>query len=92
MSRSERAAWILMDLIQPPVTKGYIIRPENEGTVPKVVDVVSELGIFGVILGDADNIIANYQSGHMLRTKLSTSNEGGVASGLGALDSPYLVD
>ncbi len=28
----------------------------------------------------------------MLRTKLSHVNEGGVAAGLGALDSVYLVD
>ena len=28
----------------------------------------------------------------MLRTKLSDANEGGVAAGLGALDSVYLVD
>ena len=34
----------------------------------------------------------NKQVGHMLRTKLSDANEGGVAAGLGALDSVYLVD
>jgi hypothetical protein len=28
----------------------------------------------------------------MLRTKLSDADEGGVAAGSGALDSPYLVD
>ena len=28
----------------------------------------------------------------MLRTKLAEVNEGGVAAGLGALDSVYLVD
>nr|XP_014092058.1 glutathione synthetase isoform X1 [Bactrocera oleae]XP_014092060.1 glutathione synthetase isoform X1 [Bactrocera oleae] len=91
MSRVERAAWILMDLIQPPISKGYMIRPGGKSP-PEVVDLVSELGIFGVILGDVDNVICNYQAGHMLRTKLSTANEGGVAAGLGALDSPYLLD
>ncbi|XP_054727084.1 glutathione synthetase-like isoform X2 [Anastrepha obliqua] len=91
MSRVERAAWILMDLIQPPISKGYMIRPEGKSP-PEVVDLVSELGIFGVIIGDVDNIVCNYQAGHMLRTKLSTANEGGVAAGLGALDSPYLLD
>ncbi|XP_065363334.1 glutathione synthetase-like isoform X2 [Calliphora vicina] len=91
MSRVERSAWILMDLIHPPVSKGYMIRPG--GTMPPpIVEVVSELGIFGVVIGDVDNIICNYQAGHMLRTKISTANEGGVAAGLGALDSPYLVD
>ena len=28
----------------------------------------------------------------MLRTKINTAYEGGVAAGLGALDSPFLVD
>jgi glutathione synthase len=28
----------------------------------------------------------------MLRTKLSSADEGGVAAGAGALDSPYLID
>ncbi|EDV38579.2 uncharacterized protein Dana_GF19360, isoform C [Drosophila ananassae] len=91
MSRVERSAWILMDLIHPPLTKGYMVRPGAE-MPPQIVDMVSELGIFGVVIGDADNIVHNYQAGHMLRTKLSTANEGGVAAGLGALDSPYLID
>jgi len=39
-----------------------------------------------------EKIITNKQVGHMLRTKLSHVNEGGVAAGLGALDSLYLVD
>ncbi|XP_023162269.2 glutathione synthetase isoform X1 [Drosophila hydei] len=91
MSRVERSAWILMDLIHPPLSQGYMIRPGSD-VPPQIVDMVSELGIFGVVIGDADHIIHNYQAGHMLRTKLSTANEGGVAAGLGALDSPYLID
>ncbi|XP_044735974.1 glutathione synthetase-like isoform X2 [Chrysoperla carnea] len=87
----ERTAWILMDKINPPFTQGYMIRPNNPG-LPEIVDLVSELGIFGAIIGNADTILYNKQLGHMLRTKLSTSNEGGVAVGIGALDSPYLID
>lgn len=41
---------------------------------------------------DSQKIMVNRQVGHMLRTKVSTANEGGVAAGLGALDSPYLID
>lgn len=41
---------------------------------------------------DKNKILYNKQCGHMLRTKLSSVNEGGVAAGLGALDSPYLID
>ncbi|XP_030568524.1 glutathione synthetase isoform X1 [Drosophila novamexicana] len=91
MSRVERSAWILMDLIHPPLSQGYMVRP-GSAMPPQIVDMVSELGIFGVVIGDAEHIVHNYQAGHMLRTKLSTANEGGVAAGLGALDSPYLID
>lgn len=91
MTPFERQAWILMDKINPPVTKGYIIRPGGL-PIPPIIDLVSELGIFGVVIGDQEAIHVNYQAGHMLRSKISTANEGGVASGLGALDSPYLID
>ncbi|KAL5279379.1 GSS family protein [Megaselia abdita] len=91
MTLFERQAWILMDKINPPVTKGYIIRPGGL-PIPPIIDLVAELGIFGVVIGDHDTIHVNYQAGHMLRSKISTANEGGVATGLGALDSPYLID
>jgi len=86
----EREAFILMDRIKPPVTKNYMVRPGHEE--PMLVDVISELGIFGYVIGDKDKILTNKQTGHMLRTKLSYVNEGGVAAGLGALDSVYLVE
>ncbi|XP_049833687.1 glutathione synthetase-like isoform X2 [Schistocerca gregaria] len=90
-SSKERTAWILMERIAPPVQKNYIVRP-GQNNLPEPTDVVSELGIFGVVIGDAEKILVNEQVGHMLRTKLSTVDEGGVAAGLGALDSPYLAD
>ena len=40
-----------------------------------------------ILFRDSKKIISNKQAGHMLRTKLSHVNEGGVAAGLGALDS-----
>uniref|UniRef100_A0A1B6KYF4 Glutathione synthetase n=2 Tax=Graphocephala atropunctata TaxID=36148 RepID=A0A1B6KYF4_9HEMI len=85
----ERSAWILMDRILPPVQSNYIVRPGQLVTVPQ--DIVCELGIFGVVIGDEKTIQTNRQVGHMLRSKLSSANEGGVAAGVGALDSPYLV-
>ncbi|XP_077283408.1 glutathione synthetase-like isoform X3 [Arctopsyche grandis] len=87
----ERTAYILMERISPPICPGYIVRPGQSG-LPPVSRLVSELGIFGVIIGTASDIMVNRQVGHMLRTKLSDADEGGVAAGLGALDSPYLVD
>ncbi|XP_054275649.1 glutathione synthetase-like isoform X1 [Macrosteles quadrilineatus] len=85
----ERSAWILMDRIHPPVQVNYIVRP-NQSTV-ELQDIVCELGIFGVVIGDEKQILTNRQVGHMLRSKLSSANEGGVAAGVGALDSPYLT-
>lgn len=87
----ERTAWILMERIRPPITRGYIIRP-GEANPPHLSEMVSELGIFGVIIGDRKNVIVNRQVGHMLRTKVSTMDEGGVAAGHGALDSPFLTE
>ena len=45
----ERNAYILMDRIQPPVTTNYMVRPD--GQPAKLVDVISELGIFGYVIG-----------------------------------------
>jgi len=85
----ERSAYILMDKISPPIISNYMVRP---GMEPYWAQCISELGIFGYIIGTKDKIFDNEQVGHMLRTKLSHVNEGGVAAGLGALDSVFLVD
>ena len=53
---------------------------------------VYELGIYGIFLGGgAGRVLHNTGYGHLLRTKLSTSNEGGVAAGFAVLSSPLLV-
>lgn len=46
----ERTAWILMERIFPPITKGYIVRP-GEPVPPTISEVVSEFGMYGVIIG-----------------------------------------
>ncbi|XP_076231533.1 glutathione synthetase isoform X1 [Calliopsis andreniformis] len=89
--KQDRVAWILMDKIHPPIHKCYMIRPEKNWNV-HLQELVSELGIFGIIIADQNNVYINKQSGHMLRTKLATANEGGVATGLGACDSPLLIE
>lgn len=45
----ERSAWILMERINPPVQINYMIRPNLPE--PIFTEVVSELGIFGVVIG-----------------------------------------
>jgi len=37
-------------------------------------------------------VLCNEEVGHLVRTKTSSSNEGGVAAGYAVLDSPLLVD
>jgi glutathione synthase len=39
-----------------------------------------------------DKVIINNQSGYLMRTKVSSSNEGGVAAGFAVLDSILLTD
>ena len=46
----DRTAWILMDRIYPPVQKNYLIRADSKEN-DILQDVVSELGIYGVIIG-----------------------------------------
>ncbi|XP_029164299.1 glutathione synthetase-like [Nylanderia fulva] len=89
----ERKAWILMDRIYPPLQKNYLIRSVEEPLKDNfdLSDVIAELGIYGVIIGDSSNIILNEQVGHILRTKSSSEDEGGIVAGIGALDSPYLI-
>lgn len=50
MDEKERSAYIIMERISPPISRSYMIRPGGEDP-PKIVDMVSELGIFGAILG-----------------------------------------
>lgn len=50
MSEVERSAWILMERIFPPTSKGYMIRPGDSKPL-QLVDLVSELGIFGAVIG-----------------------------------------
>lgn len=54
IKEKERTGWILMDRINPPLIKGYVVRPKNDGNdpeLPEVEDLISELGVFGVIIG-----------------------------------------
>ena len=86
---------ILMELIEPPAIRNSIFR---NGEV-KSGEVIGELGIYGVCLwrrghsknGEPD-LLANWEAGHLLRTKGRESEEGGVAAGFGAVDSVCLID
>ncbi|XP_067650960.1 glutathione synthetase-like [Haliotis asinina] len=85
----ERDAYILMERIFPKAHKNYLVSP---GRPFALSDVTSELGIFGVYIGSATEEKMNMQCGHMLRTKLLGTDEGGLCSGHACLDSPFLVN
>ena len=82
------AGYILMQRILPATHRALLVR---NGTA-KSVDAVSELGIFGAHLRRGSKTLLNERAGHLLRTKPSDADEGGVASGYAVLDSPMLVD
>ncbi|XP_054812564.1 glutathione synthetase, chloroplastic-like [Prosopis cineraria] len=83
----ENAAYILMQRIFPTNNSTYIMRNgycHEDQTI-------SELGIFGAYLRNKDKVMVNGQSGYLMRTKISSSDEGGVAAGFAVLDSVYLT-
>ncbi|KNA18689.1 hypothetical protein SOVF_068250 [Spinacia oleracea] len=82
----EDAAYILMQRIFPTVFPSLLVR---EGICHKD-HAISELGIYGAYLRNKEKIIMNEQCGYLMRTKVSSSDEGGVAAGFAVLDSLYL--
>ncbi|KAK1302001.1 hypothetical protein QJS10_CPB12g01485 [Acorus calamus] len=81
------SAYILMQRIFPTSYLSYLVR---EGICHHDY-AVSELGIYGAYLRNKDKVIMNDQCGYLMRTKVSSSNEGGVAAGFAVLDSIYLT-
>lgn len=88
LDEKDWGAYILMELITPPTHKNKLIR--NNEIYQE--DIISELGIFGSIVFDEvkGDIKYNENSGFLLRSKFSSSNEGGVAAGFGCVDGIYL--
>ena len=74
-----------MKLIDPHVSENYIIKTGKEFIQKEKL--ISELGVFGVIISNNHEIVLNQTGGYLLRTKALGVNEGGVASGFAALDS-----
>ncbi|XP_052171362.1 glutathione synthetase, chloroplastic [Diospyros lotus] len=83
----EHAAYILMQRIFPIIAPTFLMR---DGICYKD-HAVSELGIYSAYLRNKDRVIVNEQCGYLMRTKVSSSNEGGVAAGFAVLDSVYLA-
>ena len=94
LSETQWKGYILMEIIEPPTVRNTILRNGQLQTG----EVIGELGVYGVCLWDRrDNqhsgrVLHNSEAGHLLRTKGSQSEEGGVAAGFGCVDSCLLVD
>ena len=62
----------------------------------KLENVVSELGIYGALIGNGSDLTIsvahNEAGGHILRTKPEHVNEGGVAVGAAVIDTPFLFE
>lgn len=84
-----RSKYILMRRFTPPVLRNKFIR---NSVLSEEVDTVSEIGLFSVFCTDSDGtVLQNKVVGPLVRTKKSTDNEGGVAVGISAIDSPFFV-
>ena len=103
MGGEERASYILMERIQPPVFRQTLIKG---GEVVFEGDCICELGIFSASLRNyeaEDNGRENLCSdkgngegngkkkGFILRAKMADTDEGGVAAGYAFLSSPVLI-
>ncbi|XP_030833840.1 glutathione synthetase-like [Strongylocentrotus purpuratus] len=86
----EREGFILMDRILPPIHQNYL-QPCGVFDDLKLSKVMSELGIYGTIISHNGEVVLNESEGHLLRTKHTDENEGGVAAGASCVDSPFLT-
>mmetsp|Transcript_1775 Transcript_1775/g.3774 ORF Transcript_1775/g.3774 Transcript_1775/m.3774 type:complete len:318 (-) Transcript_1775:251-1204(-) len=86
MSTDALSAYILQERFFPPSMRTTFLR---SGAVVES-DIESELGIYGVLLGNDDEVFINEQAGFLLRSKVAKSNETGIAAGFGVIDSIVL--
>jgi glutathione synthase len=76
-----------MKKLKSPVSQNYLL---SKGKV-ELIDAISELSVFGIVLNDGTTDLINQASGHLLRTKRAEFNQGGLAIGIAGADSPYLT-
>ncbi|KAL3105076.1 hypothetical protein niasHT_029457 [Heterodera trifolii] len=92
LSPIELNDFILMERLKPKAYRNHFVR----AFLPPMInaEVTSELGIYGCLLGNISTgqVLLNRQEGHVSKSKLLSSNEGGICSGTGMIDTPYLVD
>uniref|UniRef100_H3H115 Glutathione synthetase n=1 Tax=Phytophthora ramorum TaxID=164328 RepID=H3H115_PHYRM len=88
MSPTELESYILMERIFPKENPAVLVRNSLTSSGPTI----SELGMFITSLFDGEGKeLVNKHAGHLLRTKLSGTDEGGVATGFSVVSSPLLI-
>ncbi|WP_281543781.1 glutathione synthase [Grimontia sp. SpTr1] len=82
----EYQAWALMRRLHPKprVQPAHLVR---KGEIYVVDDLISEIGLFTVHLNGEPVVDNGGYAGYLIRSKSSRVTEGGVHSGMGALDS-----
>lgn len=80
---AQRGAYILMERIRPFLHPVGLVA---DGTLSEGVG-VSEIGRFGLLLAQGDELLRNDDLGYLVRTKGSEVREGGVSAGFGFLGS-----
>ncbi len=90
LSRTERSAHILMDLITGGEPQQNVLYRDALGRVCRCI---SEVGIYGIDIWDGPSVmVLNEAAGYLVRTKEAGVAEGGVMSGYAHLASLSLVD
>ena len=85
---SEDRAWIAMKRIEAETAESLLVVQEQAQSHQSI----SELGIFGLLRAQSDDLRINMPVGHLVRTKASNINEGGVVAGYACLNSLISTD
>jgi len=80
---SEDRAWIAMKRIEAETAESLLVVQEQAQSHQSI----SELGIFGLLRAQSGDLRINMPVGHLVRTKASNVNEGGVVAGYACLNS-----
>lgn len=88
--RNELVSLILMKRIMPKSFDAYHVKEGEASLRPSS----SEIGFYSSVLYNAETqqMIHREDIGILVRTKESSSNEGGVSAGFAVLDSPIVVE
>ena len=88
LTTSEDRAWIAMKRIEAETVESLLVVQEQAQSHQSI----SELGIFGLLLAQSGDLRINMPLGHLVRTKASNVNEGGVVAGYACLNSLISTD